>query len=85
LVSIFLSRFPSRLIWLAASFYAEAGTVKSVSPCSRNLARPLLSDERLREEQEEKAIDSMRINSEFISNEIDASELPLEKHSEQKI
>jgi hypothetical protein len=39
----------------------------------------------LREEQEEKAIDSMRINSEFISNKIDASELPLEKYFKQKI
>jgi hypothetical protein len=39
----------------------------------------------LREEQYENAFDSMRVNSEPISNEIDESELQLEKHSEQII
>jgi hypothetical protein len=39
----------------------------------------------LREEQSENAFDSMRANPEFISNEIDESELQHEKHSEQTI
>jgi hypothetical protein len=39
----------------------------------------------LREEQKENAFDSMRVNSESISNEIDESELQNEKHSEQRI
>jgi hypothetical protein len=36
-------------------------------------------------EEEEKAFDSMRINSELVSNEIDESDLQYEKHSEQRI
>jgi hypothetical protein len=39
----------------------------------------------LKEEQYENASDSMRVNSEFVSNEIDESELQYEKHSEQII
>jgi hypothetical protein len=39
----------------------------------------------LREEQEENAFDSMRVNSEFVSNEIDESELQYEKHDEERI
>jgi hypothetical protein len=39
----------------------------------------------LREEQEENAADSIRVNSESISNEIDESELQDEKHDEQRI
>jgi hypothetical protein len=39
----------------------------------------------LREEQGENAFDSMRVNSESVSNEIDESELQHEKHSEQRI
>jgi hypothetical protein len=38
-----------------------------------------------REEQDENAVDPMGINSEFVSNEIDESELQVEKHSEQRI
>jgi hypothetical protein len=32
-----------------------------------------------------KAVDSMRVNSEFVSKEIDESDLQSEKHSEQRI
>jgi hypothetical protein len=39
----------------------------------------------LREEQESNAFDSMRGNSEFVSNEIDDSELHDEKHDEHKV
>jgi hypothetical protein len=39
----------------------------------------------LREEQKENAFDSMRVNSEFVSNEIDESDLQHEKHDEQRI
>jgi hypothetical protein len=39
----------------------------------------------LREEQQKKACDSMRVNSEFVSNETDESELQSEKHDEQRI
>jgi hypothetical protein len=39
----------------------------------------------LREQQKKNAIDSMRVNSELISNEIDESDSEYEKHSEQKI
>jgi hypothetical protein len=39
----------------------------------------------LREKQEENAFDSMRVNSEFVSNEIDESDLQSEKHDEQRI
>jgi hypothetical protein len=39
----------------------------------------------LREEQSENALDSMRVNSESVSNEIDESDLQYEKHSEQRI
>jgi hypothetical protein len=39
----------------------------------------------LREEQHINALDSMRVNSELISNEIDESELQDEKHNEQRI
>jgi hypothetical protein len=38
----------------------------------------------LREEQQQKAIDSMRTNREFVSNEIDESEMQHEKHDEQR-
>jgi hypothetical protein len=38
-----------------------------------------------RAEQEPKAPDSMRVNSESISNEIDESDLQFEKHPEQRI
>jgi hypothetical protein len=36
----------------------------------------------LREEQNENAFDSMRVNSESLSNEIDESDLQYEKHNE---
>jgi hypothetical protein len=39
----------------------------------------------LREEQKENAFDSMRANSEFVSNEIHESDSQDEKHSEQRI
>jgi hypothetical protein len=39
----------------------------------------------LREEQESNACDSIRVNSESVSNEIDESDLQNEKHSEQRI
>jgi hypothetical protein len=39
----------------------------------------------LREEQSENALDSMRVNSESVSNEIDESELQYEKQTEQRI
>jgi hypothetical protein len=39
----------------------------------------------VREEQKENAFDSMRVNSEYRSNEIDESELHLEKHDKQRI
>jgi hypothetical protein len=39
----------------------------------------------LREEQEQNAFDSMRVNSEPCSNEIDESELHYEKQYEQRI
>jgi hypothetical protein len=39
----------------------------------------------LREEHNENALDSMRVNSESVSNEIDESEMQNEKHSEQRI
>jgi hypothetical protein len=39
----------------------------------------------LREEQEQNAFDSMRVNSESASNEIDESDSQYEKHDEQRI
>jgi hypothetical protein len=39
----------------------------------------------LREEQEEKAFDSMRVNSESVSNEIDERDLQDKKYDEQRI
>jgi hypothetical protein len=39
----------------------------------------------LREEQLENAFDSVRVNSESVSNEIDESDLQCKKHSEQRI
>jgi hypothetical protein len=39
----------------------------------------------VREEQEENAFDSMCVNLESVSNEIDESELRCEKHFEQRI
>jgi hypothetical protein len=39
----------------------------------------------LREEQEENAFDSIRVNSQSVSNEIDESEFQDEKHSEPRI
>jgi hypothetical protein len=38
-----------------------------------------------REEQPEKTFDSMHVNSEFVSNEIDENDLQSKKHDEQKI
>jgi hypothetical protein len=38
-----------------------------------------------RQEQETNAPDSIRVNSESVSNEIDESDLQYEKHSEQRI
>jgi hypothetical protein len=38
-----------------------------------------------REEQEKNAFDSMRVNSESVSKEIDESDLQSEKHDEQRI
>jgi hypothetical protein len=39
----------------------------------------------LREEHNENAHDSMRVNSDSVSNEIDESELQCEKQDEQRI
>jgi hypothetical protein len=39
----------------------------------------------LREEQNRNAPDSIRVNSESLSNEIDESDLQFEKHDEQRI
>jgi hypothetical protein len=39
----------------------------------------------LREEQESNASNSMRVNSESVSNEIDESDLQFKKHAEQMI
>jgi hypothetical protein len=39
----------------------------------------------LREEQDKNACDSMRVNLESVSNEIDENELQCEKQSEQRI
>jgi hypothetical protein len=39
----------------------------------------------LREEQQRNANDSMRVNSECVSNEIDESDSQHEKHDEQRI
>jgi hypothetical protein len=39
----------------------------------------------LREEQKSNASDSMRVNSQFVSNEIDESDLQNETHDEQRI
>jgi hypothetical protein len=39
----------------------------------------------LREEQEQNALDSMCVNSESVSNEIDESDSQDEKHDEQRI
>jgi hypothetical protein len=39
----------------------------------------------LREEQEKNVFDSMRVNSESVSNEIDESDSQSEKHDEQRI
>jgi hypothetical protein len=39
----------------------------------------------LREEQWQNAFDSMRVNSESVSSEIDESDSQREKHSEQRI
>jgi hypothetical protein len=39
----------------------------------------------LREEQEQNAFDSMCVNSESVSNEIDESDLQVEKHNEERI
>jgi hypothetical protein len=39
----------------------------------------------LREEQDENAYDSMRVSSDFVSNEIDESDSQYEKHDEQRI
>jgi hypothetical protein len=39
----------------------------------------------LREEQDVNAPDLMRVNSEFVSNEMNESDLQYEKHSEQRI
>jgi hypothetical protein len=39
----------------------------------------------LREKQQKNAFDSMRVNSESVSNEIDESDSQHEKHLEQRI
>jgi hypothetical protein len=39
----------------------------------------------LNKEQEQNAFDSMRVNSESVSNEIDESDSQYEKHDEQRI
>jgi hypothetical protein len=39
----------------------------------------------LREEHEKNAFDSMRVNSESVSNEINESDMQHEKHPEQRI
>jgi hypothetical protein len=39
----------------------------------------------LREEHDENAFDSMRVNSDSVSNEIDESDLQYEKQYEQRI
>jgi hypothetical protein len=39
----------------------------------------------VREEQHENASDSIRVNSESVSNEIDESDSQYEKHDEQRI
>jgi hypothetical protein len=39
----------------------------------------------VREKQYENAFDSMRVNSESVSNEIDESDSQYEKHDEQRI
>jgi hypothetical protein len=39
----------------------------------------------VREKQLENAFDSIRVNSESVSNEIDASDSQFEKHDEQRI
>jgi hypothetical protein len=39
----------------------------------------------LREEQNQNAFDSIRVNWEFVSNEIDESDLQSEKHDEERI
>jgi hypothetical protein len=39
----------------------------------------------LREEQNKNAFDSMCVNSDSVSNEIDESDLQYEKHDEQRI
>jgi hypothetical protein len=39
----------------------------------------------VREEQQENAFDSMRVNSESVSNEIDESDMQDEKQCEQRI
>jgi hypothetical protein len=39
----------------------------------------------LREEHQRNAFDSMRVNSESVSNEIDESDPQYEKHSQQRI
>jgi hypothetical protein len=39
----------------------------------------------LREEQAENAQDSMRVNSQFVLNEIDESDPQQEKHAKQRI
>jgi hypothetical protein len=39
----------------------------------------------LREEQKENAYDSIRVNSESVSNEIDESDQQSEKHDEERI
>jgi hypothetical protein len=39
----------------------------------------------LREEQHQNVFDSIRVNSESVSNEIDESDVQYEKHSEQSI
>jgi hypothetical protein len=39
----------------------------------------------LREEHDANEDDSMRVNSDSVSNEIDESELQFQKHSEQRI
>jgi hypothetical protein len=57
----------------------SSGTQSHNNSCQRGIGIDL------REEQNENASDSMRVNSESRSNEIDESELQSEKHEEQRI
>jgi hypothetical protein len=61
----------------------EIEIFQNAEPSINCTARGIVID--LREEQEENEFDSTRVNSEFVSNEIDESDLQSEKHDEQRI